>query len=129
MCCSRQFELSRWDEILPEAILYFNNTKNASTQFSPFQVAYGISANLPIDNKMKVKEVSQLDQELIRKNIVANRAEARNTYQKQANSKTVINDFKVGDMVLLKRTHGSFPKMNPLWVSPFEVIKKVGPVN
>ena len=129
MCLSRNIAINRWDEILPEAILHYNNTQNSSTKFSPFQVAYGMSANLVIDNKLGVHSSSAIDKQLVRDNINANRCDARANYQKQANKSTRVNPYNTNDMVLLKRTHGSHPKMNPYWVGPFKIIKQVGPVN
>ena len=130
MCLSRNIDINRWDEILPEAILHFNNTQNSSTKFSPFEVAYGMPANLIIDNKLGVNtNATAVDPNLVRQNINVNRSDARASYQKQANKSTRMNHYNVGDLVLLKRTHGAHPKMNPYWVGPFEVIKRVGPVN
>ena len=54
MCLSRGIPITQWDELLPEAILMFNNTQNKSSKFSPFEAAYGVSANLPLDNKLGV---------------------------------------------------------------------------
>ena len=129
MCHSRNVSIHCWDTILPEAILIFNSTKNSSTQFSPFQVAYGTSPNTPLDNKFGINQETVLDANLVRANVSGNREDARAVYQKQANKTVQINEFENGDLVLLKRTHGSYPKMNPHWVGPFRVEKKVGPVN
>ena len=54
MCLSRGIPITQWDELLPEAILMFNNTQNKSSNYSPFEAAYGVSANLPLDNKLGV---------------------------------------------------------------------------
>ena len=39
------------------------------------------------------------------------------------------NEYAEGDLVLFKRTHGEYPKMNPLDVGPYTVVRKYGPVN
>ena len=88
-----------------------------------------MSANTVLDNKLMVDHPLPVDPVLIRKNITANRQEARKNYQQQANKSTRANSYKAGDLVILKRTHGSHPKMNPIWVGPYQIIKQIGPVN
>ena len=126
MCLYR----SRWDDILPEAILYCNNTTNASTKFSSFQVAYGTLANIPLDNKLNIPQLAALDPGLICENVEANREEAWRNYQKQANKSVTRaeNEYAEGDLVLFKCTHGEYPKMNPLDVGPYRVVRKYEPV-
>jgi hypothetical protein len=69
------------------------------------------------------------DVDVLRQNAKLNREESRNNYQKQANQKLVQNNFKIGDDVLLLRTHGANPKINPIWVGPYLVVRSIGPVN
>ena len=66
-----------------------------------------------------------MDPILTRSNVAANKEEAIRNYQRQANKIVRVNEYEVGDEVLLKRTHGSNPKMNPLWVGPFVIIKRI----
>ena len=131
MCLSRSLNISRWDDVLPEAILHCNNTTNASKKFSPFQVAYGTPVNMPLDNKLNIPQLAAHDPGLIRENVGANREEARRNYQKQANKSVTRaeNEYSEGGLVLLKRTHGKYPKMNPLDVGPYRVVRKYRPVN
>ena len=121
MRLSRSLDIPRWDDILPEAILHCNNTTNASTKFSPFQVAYGNPANMPLDNKLNIPQQAALDPGLIRENVGVNREEARRNYQKQANKSVTRaeNEYAEGDLVLFKRTQGEYLKMNPLDVGPY----------
>ena len=60
---------------------------------------------------------------------MANKTDARASYQSQKNKTIKLNDYKVGDLVLLKRTHGSNPKMSPRYIGPYVVVKRYGPVN
>ena len=69
VCLSRSLNISHWDDVLPEAILHCNNTTNASTKFSPFQVAYGTPADMPLDNKLDIPQLAALDPGLIRENV------------------------------------------------------------
>ena len=126
MCLSRGIPITQWDEILPEAILMFNNTQNKSSKFSPFEAAYGVSANLPIDNRLGVHQKEAQDPQLVRQNIPLNKQESRISYQKQANKTTNVNKYQVGDWVLLRRNHGEYPKMNPIWDEIFQISKKIG---
>ena len=106
MCHSRNLGVHQWDQILPEAILYSNNTVNASSKFSPFEIAYGTSANTVLDNKLGVNGNREpIDEELVRQNVLSNKAEASQAYRKQANKVTKINNYNNGDLVLLKRIH------------------------
>ena len=111
--------IHHWDIILPEAVLHCNNSTNSSIKFSPFQVAHGISANTVIDNKFEV-DVSgtALDRDALRQNVVANKADARISYRSQGNKSVKVIEHKIGDKVLLKRTHGAYPKINSFWVGP-----------
>lgn len=130
MSLERGIVIQQWDELVPEAVLHLNNTTNASSKFSPFQTAYGIAATTPLDNKLGCNQSKEpVDTALLRLNVAANKEEAKRNYQTQANRTVRINEFRPGDLVLLKRTHGSYPKMNPIWVGPYLVIKKIGPVN
>jgi hypothetical protein len=129
ICLSRNISINRWDEILPEAILHYNTMQNSSSKFSPFEVAYGIQGNTPLDNVLGLKGVREQDPKLIRQNVIANKEEARASYQKQANKECLVNQYQIGDLVLLRRTHGCHPNMSPLYVGPYEIIKQVGPVN
>ena len=131
MCLSRSLNISRWDDVLPEAIQNCNNTTNASTKFSPSQVAYGTPANMPLDNKLDIPQLAALDPGLIRENVRVSREEARRNYQRQANKSVTRaeNEYSEGDLALFKRTHGKYPKMNPLDMGPYRVVRKYGPVN
>ena len=126
MCLSRGIPITQWDELLPEAILMFNNTRNKSSKFSPFEAAYGVSANLPLDNKLGVNQKEAQDPRLVRQKIPLNKHESRLRYQKQANKTTNVNKYQVGDWVILRRNHGEYPKMNLIWDEMFKISKKIG---
>ena len=84
--------------------MHLNNTVNKSNKFSPFQAAYGLTANLPIENRLGCHvEDGMLDPSLTRLNVTANKEEAMQNYQKQANKVIRVNEYKVGDDVLLKK--------------------------
>ena len=88
------------------------------------------TAQLPIDNRLGINTTGpKLDLNAIRENARLNRLEAQKNYKRQYDKKTNINLYEIGDEVLLKRSHGKFPKLNPKWIGPFTVVKRVGPVN
>ena len=60
-----------------------------------------------------------------------NREEARRNYQKQANKSVTRaeNEYAEGDLVLFKSTHGEYPKISPLDVGSYRVVRKYVPVN
>ena len=77
MCHSRKISIHQWDQILPEAVLCMNNTSNASSTFSPFEIAFGMPANTVLDNKLGIEGNQKLrDTSLIRLNAVNNKADA-----------------------------------------------------
>ena len=130
MCLSRNISINHWDELLPEAMLHANATYNQSNKFSPFFILHGLVPVLPIDSKLQIKAANEkCSTEAIHMNVDLNRFEAKANYQKQANKNLVENEFKVGDQILLKRTHGAHAKANPYWVGPYTVTKKLGQVN
>ena len=130
MCVSRNLPITDWDLLLPEALLAANNLTNKSSKHSAFSTMFGSHARLPIDNRFGVDKIgSEIDRDAIRKNAELNRKEARSSYKKQHDKNTSVNEFQVGQAVLLKRTHGKYPKMNPKWIGPYTIVKRVGPVN
>ena len=62
-----------------------------------------------------------LDRDALRQNVVANKADARISYRSQANKSVKVIEHKIGDKVLLKRTHGAYPKINSFWVGPYSI--------
>ena len=120
MCHSRSLDIHRWDTLLAEAVLHYNNARNSSSQFSPYHLAYGMDPVLPLDRMLGIATEQKYDQEVLQENALLNKREARENYQKQANQAVVVNDFKPGDSVLLQRTHGENPKMNPKNESPLD---------
>ena len=129
MCASRNILLEDWDKVLPEAMMNNNMAPNQSSKFSPYQTSFGINPHYPLDRLLDVEVDADLDIDMIWNNVALNKVDARAAYQKQANKTVKCNEYITGDEVLLKQTHGKNPKLNPLWVGPYIVVKKIGPVN
>ena len=59
-----------------------------------------------------------------------NRHEAQLSYKNQYDKKASNQELHIGQNVLVKRTHGKYPKASVRWVyGPFTLVKKLGPVN
>ena len=131
ICCSRKIPITDWDIIIPEAQLILNNMENKSRKFSPFKMTLGREARLPADNYIGIPSIgSHHTPELIQENARLNRIEAQQEYKKRLDRGCLVNDFKVGDEVLIKRDAGPHPKAHPKWLDgPYHIDKKVGPVN
>jgi hypothetical protein len=108
------FTQDDWDEHLPAAELAFNNSKNATTGFTPFYLVYGREARMPIDLALAPLNI-------VADNPTAAEATARwrtalqrasnNTTQQQRRQKKYADRarretrFSIGDRVLLSTEH------------------------
>ena len=131
MCEARQLPLTDWDLLLPEAVLEANARVNKSMKVSPFKCTFGMDPRLPADNFTGFpKTTTQVDPQLIQHNAKLSRDEAAKLYKEQYDRGTQLQQFSIGQRVLLKRTHGKNPKMSVRWVDgPYFIVKKIGPVN
>ena len=131
-CEARGIPITEWTSIIDEIVLAINCTPNRSLKCTPFEYMFGNNpGRLPIDNFMQLKSVGEpLDQETVRSYAKGNVAEAKQQYKEYYDTKAVVNKYAEGQEVLVKRTHGKYPKLSPNWVrGPYHIVKKVGPVN
>jgi hypothetical protein len=135
MCESRKVEVEDWDLLLDEATLAYNSTVNKSTGFSPFQSMFGGDSALPIDQATAVKSSRpSSDPKLVRQNADMNRREVQEAYKQKLDQLANTAILHPGDLVLMKRTFGSYPKLKVKWKedvkgNPYTVIKKTSNVN
>ena len=135
MCESRKVEVEDWDLLLDEATLAYNSTVNKSTGFSPFQSMFGGYPALPIDQATAVKSNRpSSDPKLVRQNADMNRREVQEAYKQKIDQLANTSILQPGDLVLMKRTFGSYPKLKVKWKedvkgNPYTVIKKTSNVN
>ena len=73
-----------------------NNIHNKSLKFSPFEAVYGVSANLPLDNRLGVDQKEAQDSQLVRQNIPLDKHESRLSDQKHANKTTNVKNTRLG---------------------------------
>lgn len=130
---------SDWDIHLPALELATNNSKQASTGYSPFYLNYGFHPQLPVNINIETPNPSakdfivQLKEDLdeARKNLV----EAQNRQAKYANQSRREVVFQTGDQVMLstidyklRSFSGISQKLLPKFVGPFKIIRVVSPV-
>lgn len=128
-----------WINKLPFVEFNYNNTINQSTGYSPFYLCYGYNPTVPmflLQPYQQRSEVQSVDEwiELMKKTNESAKSNIQQAIQKQsqqANKHRKDMIFEEGDMVLLSTTNlklrGS-RKLNPRFVGPFKIIKKISDV-
>src|SRR4051812_40374813 len=129
--------LREWEECLPHVEFAYNRAVHSTTQFCPFEVAYGFKPLTPLDllplplheranteaskHADYVKKLHEKTREAIKKgeNISATRNQSR---------KEVL--FQPGDMVWVHLRKDRFPllrrsKLKPRGARPFKVLAKI----
>ena len=131
ICCARGLPVTDWDLVLPEAVLILNNMENKSRQFTPFKMVFGREGRLPVDNYLGIGSIGiQSDPKIVQENARINQIEAQRDYKRRYDKDCKINEFQIGDEVLIKREAGKYPKLNPKWLNgPYIIDRKIGPVN
>ena len=124
--------ISDWDLLVPEATLLVNSQRNKSLGYPPFKLVFGKDGRLPVDNHYNIDQIGvEYPPEVAQADARANKRDAQISYKathdRKAGSK---EELKEGDIVLLKRNYGKYPKMAVKWESgPYKLINRVGPVN
>ena len=125
-----------WDQYLPMAEFAINNSKQASTGMSPFEMMYGESPYMPLGLADSSRECPAGKQfaENITKAVEKARialADAQGRMKTYADSKRRDVSYSPGDLVLLSTTNlrlkvpGS-TKLLPRYVGPFPVEQAIG---
>ncbi|GJW81815.1 putative reverse transcriptase domain-containing protein [Tanacetum coccineum] len=129
-----------WVNHLPLVEFSYNNSYHASIKAAPFEALYGRKCRSPVC-WTEVGEAQILGPELIQETTekivqIKQRMQAARDRQKSyADLKRKPMEFQVGDKVMLKVLpwkgvvrFGKRGKLNPRYVGPFKVIKRVGDV-
>ncbi|GKC29975.1 putative reverse transcriptase domain-containing protein [Tanacetum coccineum] len=129
-----------WVKHLPLVEFSYNNSYHASIKAAPFEAIYGRKCCSPIC-WAEVGEVQLTGPEIVQETTekiiqVKQRMQAAHDRQKSyADLKRKPMEFEVGDKVMLKVSpwkgvvrFGKRGKLNPRFVGPFKVIKRVGDV-
>ena len=112
---ARQVAVKNWNILLPEAVLEMNSEMNKSLKASPFSCTFGKYARLAVDNFFQLPNITnELSQEEILVTANHNRDMAKKAYkiQHDKNASKESKEWKQGDQVLIKRTHGKHKKIS-----------------
>ncbi|GKB97165.1 putative reverse transcriptase domain-containing protein [Tanacetum coccineum] len=129
-----------WERHLPLIEFSYNNSYHTSIKATPFEALYGRKCRSPVcyaevgDAQLTGPEIIHETTEKIiqiKQRIQA----ARNRQKSYANMRRKPLEFQLGDRVMLKVSpwkgvirFGKRGKLNPMYISPFKVLAKVGTV-
>jgi len=131
-----------WDEFLPVCLFAYRSARHATTGYSPFELMYGRSCNLPIDQELtpglykymdEPEYVQHMKEELpkiwriAQDNIKFNQESTKELYDRSTKNHT----FKIGDKVLINLPEyipGTVSKLKRPYKGPFEVLE-ITPTN
>ncbi|KAD5508094.1 hypothetical protein E3N88_15797 [Mikania micrantha] len=131
---------SSWETHLPLVEFSYNNNYHTSIQAAPFEALYGRKCRSPIcwaevgDSQLTGPElVHEMTEKIVQ--IRKRMAAARDKQKSYADKRRKPLEFQVGDRVLLKISpwkgvirFGKRGKLNPRYIGPFEITKRIGPV-
>src|ERR1051325_4382026 len=127
------YKHDNWDELLPAVEFAYNNSKQISTGYSPFELDCGRSPLTP-GNISQPSNVAAADEMITEWNNTLkfasdNLIQAQNQQKKYANQHRRYFVFKLGDKVLLSSQNIQDPvgtgqpakKLSPKYYGPFEI--------
>ena len=133
ICESQNIPVTDWDLVIYEAVLAHNSTVNKSLKYSPFMCMFANNSQLPVDNFMGLKTNTgeeKLDGNRIMQDAKANMEDAKQQYKVQYDQNCLVNNYSVGQEVMMKRNYGDNPKIAVNWKrGPYYIERKIGPVN
>nr|GFA75813.1 putative reverse transcriptase domain-containing protein [Tanacetum cinerariifolium] len=130
-----------WERHLPPVEFSYNNNYHASIKAAPFEVLYGRKCRSPVC-WAKVRDVQLIGPEIIHETtekivqIQQCLQAARDQQRSYANVRRMPLEFQVVDRVMLKVSprkgviqFGKQEKVNPQYIGPFKILKRVSPVS
>jgi len=133
-----------WDLKIHHVVWVYNTTYKTATRYSPFRLAYGMEALLPIElevmtlriattmrlpldesQRHQLLQLNELDELQLKayQSIEVAQAQQKKAFDKKVKKK----EFKEGDLVMMfdaRHHRRAYKKLLPKWFGPF-VIKKV----
>jgi hypothetical protein len=133
------YKQNNWDEYLPAAEFAYNNSKQPSTGYTPFELDCGQHPNTPSSLAAKKNtQVPAADDFMNHWNMMIQIAKdtlmiAQERQVKYANQNRRFEEYKVGDKVLLSTRHITTPidknrptkKLSPKYMGPYTIIAEV----
>src|SRR5579884_2763942 len=132
------YQQNRWDENLAAAEFAYNNSKNASTGHTPFELDCGQTPRTPINILSSQNNVATSQDFMEHWNIMIKTVkdlllEAQERQSKYANQHRRFEEFNLGDKVLQSTRNIESPidkqrttkKLTSKFIGPFEIITKI----
>ncbi len=133
---------TEWDEHLPQVALAYNTTKHTSTGLTPFFLAHGREARVPLDTLLQDNNVSSSATagtpaayaNKLRKRLAcayqsatAFRDKAQDQQRLNYDRHLKYTPYNSGDLVLVDDPAHRHNKLYPRWVGPYEVLQPICP--
>ena len=129
-----------WEELLPLVEFTYNNSYQAFIGMAPYEALYGRKCHTPIcwdeigERKLLGPKMVQITAEKVR--VIRQRMkEAQDRQKSYSDNRRGPLEFQIGDRVFLKVAlwkgiiwFGMKGKLAPRYISPFEVITRIGSV-
>ena len=135
------YEQDQWDEYLPAVEFAYNNSKNISTGFTPFELDCGYHPNTPTSiasNSLTNTKVATANEFVDRWNTMMKIAKdtlllAQERQSKYANQHRRHIEYKIGDKVLLSTQNicssvdkgRPAKKFNPKYIGPYKIAAEI----
>ena len=124
---------STWKKQLPYALYVYRTTIHKAIGMSPHKALYGYSPRFVALDELPVEGYFPLDDRV--KGLIEIHERCKRHLEQQQlkrnmdyNERRSLRDYEPGDLVKL-RIHDRNFKLSPFWKGPFEVVRKVSPVN
>src|SRR6202035_4800660 len=129
-------EQMNWVKLLPSAEFTYNNSRNSSTQITPFKALYGYDPELRIDinveDNIKSGEAPAARERILRLYELRERLkeellESQERQAKYYNQRHQPKLFKRGDLVKLstRTLRLKDKKLQPRWIGPLRVLERI----
>lgn len=135
--CFVENDTKNWDTYLRTAAHAYNNTTHISTSYSPMELLFGYTAEIPSNLKRKPTPLYNHDDyyhelryklqtsfNIAREKLSNAKSKSKEYYDRHTNQKT----FKINQFVMMKNTDRK-NKLSPHWTGPFQIMATHGPLN
>ena len=141
LCIYATYTQDRWDERLPALEFAYNNSKNATTGKTPFEIDTGRHPKTPISFTLNQSNVKAADDFMESWHGTLRKARdmliaAQERQKEYADKKRREEEFEEGNKVLLSTRNITsqvdklrpIPKLSLWFIGPYKIIKKLSPL-